>query len=1189
MKFKSSFAQIRALSQGVFISRTPQQVLARYREDLPTESFGLLQDELLRTRKPAVRSFGVLVAPDLLALTNASFPGAPIGFEREIKWAKAVLSRHTALLTRYTELKAAYSGALLRGNLVEATEYLDQIEQATGNSLWLIAARLALLQLGTGLEAQKRYAQHIKDGVGFGGPVGMVAQWVSTRNEGTVTLARFVKEFERTLTHMEPHVAEGWVPYVRFHILAPLDMSVEDAMHVVRLESTRALVDYYEAFLALCQTVAFFGTPQQKSAVGYALKKLGRRITDPRLAVLLTAQGLPGEGGVADAVDPTCYDEFLQGNYQQAWQTAQQEQQHDSQNPVTMLLLAAAEACARETNDSALFSKAVTEPELNESSLHGSLHRHLLAVMQTGAASDSVSELSKLAVNFASFEWAAVARLLLEEESSPHLEARSAAVFHVPRWHPWLLEALGPDHAPRAYVEATVGTAPGNLSQQYALTRTEGASGSEPTGLSSEAGRLLAGYQAYRAGEYSAAAAHGKILADSPHGYFSRRGHRLVANSLLAGGDLNLACGYMAKVYVSQPHLHMLLPLTSAVGELRPKQAAWQQLKASLALPILLDAHAKNSGQTEEPFCAFASEDFLNANGVERPSQLRALAEQFDRAELCYYLRYVCVDAIMDSFIVFSGSHEVVDERLAVCRLLLELDPDNAEHYRLEIKHLLQKQVISKRKHEVEQSRIHVDVEKFRLWAVANLQETYDRYINFLRIGLDAESTASLAEATARAHKLDYDGLLAMAVPNNEPRALFRDLFLALRDAFTLHPDFGLNRYLSTRVRHGALENQLRRPLTAHHLVTQRTSKEGPYQPNTHWREFPIMEEEEKELLDVMLAEFSAEYDALVYRIRTTWMQIRLESSQEGMFEFAYAEGQIALAAAEVTAETTFRDFVDFMVQYFGQSLSASLGLIRKRLREEALPEARDLLNGLQRHVQKLSPALFMSGFDNALNLARTETHTAFSRVTEWFRPTPDVGNTPYKLGDVFVVAEALVREATATFRAPVVAGDMYTELELAHGFQALVDVFVNFFENVVRHAGLETPEAQIWLEANEFDPQNPAVSIMSRNKLGLGVNKAALAEQLAGRQAELDSDQYASSVATEGGSGFFKVHRSLRDFRFSEKEPEPKLFFGLDGDEFVVEVQLPTRLQAELAASDDFFEQLKTLQKTLADESTSG
>src|SRR5207237_10302835 len=53
--------------------------------------------------------------------------------------------------------------------------------------------------------------------------------------------------------------------------------------------------------------------------------------------------------------------------------------------------------------------------------------------------------------------------------------------------------------------------------------------------------------------------------------------------------------------------------------------------------------------------------------------------------------------SVMETSTAFKGSRDVSEERLKVCRMLLEMDPEYAESYGTEIKDILRRLMIQKR------------------------------------------------------------------------------------------------------------------------------------------------------------------------------------------------------------------------------------------------------------------------------------------------------------------------------------------------------------------------------------------------------------------------------------------------------------------------------------------------------------
>jgi hypothetical protein len=71
-------------------------------------------------------------------------------------------------------------------------------------------------------------------------------------------------------------------------------------------------------------------------------------------------------------------------------------------------------------------------------------------------------------------------------------------------------------------------------------------------------------------------------------------------------------------------------------------------------------------------------------------------------------------------------------------------------------------------------------------------------------------------------------------------------MFLFVRDNFVSNNEFGLDAYLSTRIRHGTLPNHIRSVFEIYNLVTAQT--DGNYANNDFWQERLNLDEPRKRI-----------------------------------------------------------------------------------------------------------------------------------------------------------------------------------------------------------------------------------------------------------------------------------------------------------------------------------------------------
>ncbi|MBB6118051.1 hypothetical protein F4826_005033 [Rahnella inusitata] len=77
--------------------------------------------------------------------------------EQEVIWAVNIIKFHENEINEFISKRIFFETLVIDKNYDSAIEYLDLIENEHGFSLWLIEAKIALLQIKDGLDAQKNF------------------------------------------------------------------------------------------------------------------------------------------------------------------------------------------------------------------------------------------------------------------------------------------------------------------------------------------------------------------------------------------------------------------------------------------------------------------------------------------------------------------------------------------------------------------------------------------------------------------------------------------------------------------------------------------------------------------------------------------------------------------------------------------------------------------------------------------------------------------------------------------------------------------------------------------------------------------------------------------------------------------------------------------------------------------------
>ena len=296
-----------------------------------------------------------------------------------------------------------------------------------------------------------------------------------------------------------------------------------------------------------------------------------------------------------------------------------------------------------------------------------------------------------------------------------------------------------------------------------------------------------------------------------------------LAGELIKRNDLGTAVDLIAREFVVEPAVERALPVADAIGP-----DGWRALRPyakQISVPIILDLRSRETNDDKiATYRRFATNQFLAKNILERPSDIRSHMAKFPKSELIYFLYNICVSSVIDMLTVFQSSQELNEERQKICAALIELDPDSSDKYQDEILQIRHRMVLELGLKLVDSSRVHVDSDGIKRWAKRELEENFFRYRSLLDAGIGIAD--NFDDFMRKLSKIE--GINAyLVLPNTEADEILIRMVSALLDRFLFDTSFGLDSYLSQRIRHGSIQNYLRSPVEQLHLVTQKDFKQA--------------------------------------------------------------------------------------------------------------------------------------------------------------------------------------------------------------------------------------------------------------------------------------------------------------------------------------------------------------------------
>jgi hypothetical protein len=577
--------------------------------------------------------------------------------------------------------------------------------------------------------------------------------------------------------------------------------------------------------------------------------------------------------------------------------------------------------------------------------------------------------------------------------------------------------------------------------------------------------------------------------------------------------------------------------------------------KMNFAHPIVIDIYSRQVGADLNMQRAYLTEDAWEAHGVNVPSEISRVAKGPGATTYRYYLQHLCVPAILEESDAFQKTRQVEEERIRICQILSEADPYNAGLFQAEIKQITKRMFIYDGVRRIEQSKVYVDVAGIRAVLLEKISGPFQRYVAFRK---NQAVTADLSTIAKRQIKVRDDELTEEILLNfqeERPEELLERIIIDVWAEFATNPHYGLDVYLSTRIRHGTLKGHLRSPLEEQNLVCQRDSSSAEYKDHPYWLErLRDVAEDVGRALQSHLKVFSADIDDDIETLNGTYLRVRTGVTKRGWFDFRPRKMDVAGVEDAMPSDPSVEEFLEICLGRLWRILQHRLSLARLQIAGRVREHWLRRLLGLRQRVQTLGLQGHQLEIDTNIVRAYTSVDLAMGKVAAWFTLSVSSENPDYAIDLAVDIAAQSVRNCFGRNSIDVRAEVAETAMLKGRTLASLVDAFFILMENVVRHARMDgsTPVLHMSIEAREG-----LYTVYARNRISGVQRRAAVLARIESIKASLADPSDTGRLAREGGSGFHKLQKIISTDLGSSNTFD----FSLDNDNnFVVTLLFDAR-----------------------------
>ncbi len=377
-----------------------------------------------------------------------------------------------------------------------------------------------------------------------------------------------------------------------------------------------------------------------------------------------------------------------------------------------------------------------------------------------------------------------------------------------------------------------------------------------------------------------------------------------------------------------------------------------------------------------------AYKHFLKSVGVSKASELLSLSD----AKIKYFLSNVSDMGVMGLHREFKTREDRLKERIRICNNLYDFYGERV--FSDEVSTLVKKEEVKKMINRIDDSKIYVDVENI----IKN--ELHDEELLY-KLFREVDETPQYEDSGMRA-LIEYLQRLGISssyidLDNAQQKfSIFKQVYKGVRDKFLYDSRYGLDFYLSTRIRHGTLVNQLRNHFQEHNLVTNRNMNE--YEPNIYWVDgkMTLHGEKRKQCLE-RFACFTKTIDSYILDIKDKYVQITTENrnadKKDAYFNFSLTQNNenTITTLYSMCKNVDFQTGCQYIFEYLWQLIDGDLYYLQQEL-DAIKVKMLDELSDLQSEIYHIvGDSLKVSSLTNEVAACRTELQNDFDVVSKWF------------------------------------------------------------------------------------------------------------------------------------------------------------------------------------------------------------
>lgn len=538
---------------------------------------------------------------------------------------------------------------------------------------------------------------------------------------------------------------------------------------------------------------------------------------------------------------------------------------------------------------------------------------------------------------------------------------------------------------------------------------------------------------------------------------------------------------------------------------------------------VILCSHANASS-----YLLFVSLDelFLSLD-IEYPHQLFDKIDKKNIDMILYILQVVCNIDVLGNFLIYDTRRQVVKERENILARLIELIPNKESDFISEIAKIKNSEIIQNVVKEVNDGRIYINIKSLDESKKQLLENSYQRILSLLEYTKSNDLYFLDTDGNIQRLYLDFS-LNEEQIKKDASFLACKSFINEITNSFLYSKEYGLDGCLSTRIRHGALENIIRGTFERYSIISKKT--DNKYQKVELWLNNGIhLSDVTNDEIQNHLIDFTSEVDNLIKFLLNEKIQIysiKYTEKKQALFNYNFQDEYHwfifnDLKNSSYNYEDFLNYFFDVLKSHTNKILLDSKKYFKVTVRDKLINLLEDLNRKINDSLKNNSYPKLLNNIKTAITQIQNEIH---DNISEWFKLSEDTFQNLLSFSSIINTSIYLTSLNEVTFKPKV---DCENDISV-YGYLHYIFIFRILFDNIIKHSNLSISETDAIVKANH-DEINNVMRISVKNKIGRTINKDDLKYKIQNVKDNWSTKSPIQEIINkEGGSGFEKIKRIL-------------------------------------------------------------